>query len=188
MPLRLLYASASLHIHYDTAHDWLYLDWQGELTLPVAQAGWLALARCLLARRYACVLNSNAQLTRIDPQVARWLLRGVERFVQLSGVQLLAWVHAPTIHGFGFARSLATVLPRLNLSLFADVEQAVSWLAPQAASYASAGHGAHAPEALGQLHHLVQALERRQAGPANGATARPLPSTGASPWQPVGAV
>lgn len=168
MALRLLNSSPCLQLFYDSDHDWLYLDWQGAITIADGQAGWLALTRCLLERPYACVLNSNAQVTRIAPEVTAWLLRGFERFLQLSGIQQLAWVYAPSVvHSFGLAVSLAAALPRPNLALFADEEQAVSWLEHYSLPYGCAqtpAYAFHSPKALSRLRHLAAALEGRPTG------------------------
>ncbi|RZK90774.1 MAG: hypothetical protein EOO62_34590 [Hymenobacter sp.] len=128
MNLRLLHAGPYLTTYYDSHNDWLYADWQGELTLPAAQAASLDFVRCYLHHSYPRVLNSNALVTSVSWDVTPWLAQEVLPAMEFAGVQQLAWVCAPALRGRHMAQEIANRLPHMSLTLFSDLEEAVAWL------------------------------------------------------------
>ena len=86
MQLQLLHQTTCLTIYYDQCNDWLYLEWEGELTLLLVQEACDALATCVLRRPYARVLNSNEQVTGITWDVAAWLATDFLPHLPLAGV------------------------------------------------------------------------------------------------------
>lgn len=128
MTLHLLRSTPTLAIYYDSWNEWLFADWQGELTLAAVQEACLELGECLLQRPYARVLNSNTQVTTAQWEVATWLAEEFFPYLSLAGVERLAWVCAPNLRGRNIAHAILNRLPILQLSLFDELDEAVSWL------------------------------------------------------------
>jgi hypothetical protein len=128
MTLHLLQSTPILTIYYDSCNDWLFADWQGELTLTAVQEACLELGKCLLQRPYARVLNSNTQVTTAQWEVASWLANEFFPYLGLAGVERLAWVCAPNLRGRNIAQAISNRLPVLQLVLFDELDEAVSWL------------------------------------------------------------
>jgi len=128
MNLQPLCSSPHVSVYYDSSNDWLYVEWEGNITLPVAQQACVQLARCVLARPYARVLNNNAQLTSVDLQVSAWLVYHFMPHLTLAGVKHMAWVCSPALSGLSMVKTIMHWLPRLEATVFTDMEGAVSWL------------------------------------------------------------
>lgn len=128
MHLLLLEQTTCLTTYYDQCNDWLYLEWQGELTLPLVQEACDALATCILKRPYARVLNSNEQVTGVCWKVAAWLATDFLPHLSLAGVERVAWVYAPTLRGQHVVYLLLRQLPGPLIDAFANVADAVTYL------------------------------------------------------------
>lgn len=129
MTLHLLRSTPILAIYYDSCNGWLFADWQGELTLAAVQEACLELGECLLQRPYARILNSNTQVTTVQWEVATWLAKDFFPYLGLAGVERLAWVCAPNLRGRNIAQAIINQLPiLLQLSVFDELDEAVSWL------------------------------------------------------------
>jgi len=128
MQLLLLHQTTCLTTYYDQCNDWLYLEWQGELTLPLVQEACDALATCILQRPYARVLNSNEQVTGICWEVAAWLATDFLPHLTLAGVECVAWVYAPMLRGQHVVYLLLRQLPGPPVDAFANVADAVAYL------------------------------------------------------------
>lgn len=175
MNLHLLRNTPTIAIYYDSWNNWLFADWQGELTLASVQVACLELAQCVLQRPYARVLNSNAQVTTTQWEVATWLAQDFLPFLTLAGIEKLAWVCAPSLRGRNLAYTISHRLPAVQLALFDELDEAVSWLQQRPGEYAS-GCGlplrpaaaqrqlARAVQQFGQLLH-IGALGPGQAEP-----------------------
>jgi hypothetical protein len=137
--LHLLRSTPTLAIYYDSWNDWLFADWQGELTLAAVQAACLELAQCILKRPYARVLNSNAQVTNAAWEVANWLAQEYLPSLSLAGVEKLAWVCSPHLRGRNMVHAIINQLPLLRLSLFDELDEAVHWLQQNRTGYVSGG-------------------------------------------------
>ena len=164
MNLTLIRHTPAVAIYYDSHNNWLFADWQGELTLGAVAAGCLELAQCYLTHTYPRVLNSNAQVTGVDWDVSPWLARYFLPFMSLAGVEQLAWVCGPTLRGRGMAQDIAQRLPQLALDVFDDLESAVSWLTNTQLRYAA--KCALPPRALArqtQLARVTQAFSKKVA-------------------------
>jgi hypothetical protein len=128
MHLLLLEQTTALTLYYDQCNDWLYLEWQGALTLPLVQEACDALATCILQRPYARVLNSNEQVTGITWEVAAWLATDFLPHLPLAGVERVAWVYAPTLRGQHIVYLLLRQLPGPLIDAFDNVADAVTYL------------------------------------------------------------
>lgn len=162
MNLTLIRHTPAVAIYYDSYNNWLFADWQGELTLSAVAVGCLELAQCYLTHTYPRVLNSNAQVTGVGWDVSPWLARYFLPFMSLAGVEQLAWVCGPTLRGRGMAQDIARRLPQLALDVFDDLESAVSWLTNTQFNYATGC--ALTPRALAnqtQLARVTQAFGKK---------------------------
>lgn len=138
MNLQHLCATSHVSIYFDSWNNWLFLDWSGDLTLPNVQQACLAVAHCFLDHTYARILNSNVQVTNLAWDITPWLARHLFPYMSLAGVERLAWVHSPALRGLDMAEEVLKQHPDgLEIALFSDVEQAVSWLQQTSPEYYS---------------------------------------------------
>lgn len=128
MNLHLLRQTACLTAHYDLTNDWLYLDWQGELTLPSVQQACLALADCYLRRPYSHILNSNEQVTGVHWSVAAWLATDFLPHMGLAGIEHVAWIYSPVLPGQNLVHTVLNWLPGSLITTFLDIADATAWL------------------------------------------------------------
>lgn len=162
MQLQLLHQTTCLTTYYDQCNDWLFLDWEGELTLPLVQEACNALATCLLARPYARVLNSNEQVTGLVWNVAAWLVTDFLPYLPLAGVEQVAWVYSPMLRGQHLVHTVLRRLPGPAIDAFANVADAVAWL--QRCQPTPQGRAAmRSPATQAQLAQQVQAVQQRLA-------------------------
>lgn len=160
MNLHLLRSTPTIAIYYDSWNNWLFADWQGELTLPAVQAACLELGRCVLRRPYARVLNSNVQVTTTQWEVAGWLAQEFLPFLTLAGIEKLAWVCAPGLRGRNIVQTIINRLPLLQLAIFDELDEATSWLQQNPGEYASGcGLPLRPTKAQARLAQAVQQLE-----------------------------
>lgn len=161
MTLHLLRSTPTLAIYYDSCNDWLFADWQGALTLPAVQAACLDLTHCLLQRSYAHVLNSNAQVTAVEWEIAGWLTQEFLPALSPAGVTRLAWVCAPSLRGRNLAHTILHQRPLLQLAIFDELDEAVDWLRHHRLEYVSGCGLPLRPAAdQAQLEQAAQALAR----------------------------
>jgi hypothetical protein len=128
MQLHLLCQTACLTASYDSRNNWLFLDWEGELTLAAVQEAGLALAECFLHRPYPLILNSNAQVTGVSWSVATWLVTDLLPHMKLAGIDHVAWIYSPSLRGFNMVQTVLNWLPGSLITTFNDVEDAAHWL------------------------------------------------------------
>jgi hypothetical protein len=128
MQLQLLHQTTCLTSYYDQCNDWLFLEWAGELTLPLVQEACEALATCVLARPYARVLNSNEQVTGVAWNVAAWLGTEFLPHLSLAGVRHVAWVYSPVLRGQHMVHTILRLLPAPPIGAFDNIAEAVAWL------------------------------------------------------------
>jgi hypothetical protein len=128
MRLHLLRQTTCLTVYYDLRNDWLYLDWQGDLTLSAVQQACLALADCYLHRPYTRVLNSNEQVTGISWSVAAWLATEFLPHMPLAGIEYVAWIYSSSLQGHSLVHTVLKWLPGSRITAFHDVTDAVAWL------------------------------------------------------------
>jgi hypothetical protein len=161
MQLQLLHQTTCLTTYYDQCNDWLFLEWAGELTLPLVQEACNALATCVLARPYARVLNSNEQVEGVTWNVATWLGTDFLPHLALAGVERVAWVYSPSLRGQHMVHMILRQLPGPIIEAFNNVADAVSWLqrcqpTPQGLLTT------RCPAAQTELARQVQAIRQRQ--------------------------
>ena len=94
------------------------------------------------------MLNSNAQVTSVTPDVAKWLASEFIPALDLIGVERLAWVVAPNLQGRTRALDTVMRLPSMYFDLFDEVESAVAWL--QQAAPLPRNEGALLPNSVAQ--------------------------------------
>lgn len=167
MNLKLLCATPHVNVYFDSWNNWLYVEWEGVLTLPAVQYACLEVAECFVEHAYSRVLNDDSQITSLPPEVAPWLSNHFFPHFTMAGIKQLAWVHAPHLRGLTYATHVIQQLPHLNVSLFADIEQATHWLKQSNPAYAGGHHQlprpvAEATQFAQTVKHFRQAL--REAG------------------------
>ncbi|RZJ57477.1 MAG: hypothetical protein EOO55_03295 [Hymenobacter sp.] len=128
MTLHPLCSAPHVEIYYDTFNNWLFIDWEGDLTLDIVQRACLEIARCYQQYAYPRVLNSNAQVTSFALDVAAWLASEFIPNLGVIGVEQVAWVVAPTVQGQNGVIDTVKRLPETSFNLFDDVASAVAWL------------------------------------------------------------
>lgn len=128
MQLHLLSTTPCLTIYYDSQNDWLFLDWQGDLTLVLVQEACVEVGYCLLERPYRRVLNSNAQVTDISLSVAAWLVAEFMPHTKLAGIEHLAWVGSPSLRGRSVVQTVVNWLAQASIDIFYELDEAVNWL------------------------------------------------------------
>jgi hypothetical protein len=128
MDLQLLQETSNVSIYYDADNDWLFVDWRGELTLPLVQESCLVAAECFLQRPYSRILNSNQNVTDFTLNVPIWLHQEYLPLLSHSGIEYLAWVYAPNMLLKPFIDKLVSKIEVPVVNLFDDVESAASWL------------------------------------------------------------
>ncbi|MGI4833842.1 MAG: hypothetical protein ACRYFK_10315 [Janthinobacterium lividum] len=137
MNLQPLCSAPHVSVYFDSWNNWLYVEWEGDLTLPAVQYACLEVAQCFIEHAYPRVLNSDAQVTSLPWDITPWLAKHYFPGLALAGIKQLAWVHAPTVRGRNLAEQVLQQLPHLNVSLFRDIEDAASWLQQTRPDYVS---------------------------------------------------
>jgi hypothetical protein len=164
MNLKLLCTAPHVNIYFDSWNNWLYIEWEGALTLPDVQYACLEVAECFVKHAYSRVLNSNAQVTCMAADVLPWLTKHLLPYLELTGIKQMAWVRPPLIRALNLSTQVYEQLPHLNIGIFDDLEEATSWLQQSNPAYA----GGHVPlprplpeEALlaQTVGHFKQALQ-----------------------------
>jgi len=128
MNLQLLTTMPALSIYYDTKNDWLYLDWQGDLTLQEVQAGCFAVAQCFLTNNYTRVLNDKSNVTSFPHEVASWLTTDFLPYIQLTSIQYIAWTYSPGVDTWSLAENVLRQVTKPVVAVFDDLESAYAWL------------------------------------------------------------
>lgn len=128
MTLKHLCSAQCAEVYYDTTNDWVFVDWAGELTLDAVQHTCLGIAHCFLGHYYPRVLNSNAQVSGVSWEVSQWLAAEYLPALTLTGVEQMAWVVPPTLRARNKVLATVDLFPHIAISLFDDVESAVSWM------------------------------------------------------------
>lgn len=159
MNLRLLCSAPQADIYFDAHNDWLYIDWTGELTLPIVQTACAYVAHCFLARPYSRVLNNNTHVTSISWNVTPWLIRDFLPHLRLAGVQQLAWVCSPSLPGLSMVQTVLTWLPHLAIAVFNDLEDSAGWL--QRGRAAGNEHSVQPAASQQQVALIVQDLTQQ---------------------------
>lgn len=158
MRLQLLRETACVSIYYDSLNEWLFLDWEGELTLPAVQTACLEVAHCFVPRPYARVLNSNAQVTGMSWSVAAWLATEFLPHLALAGIAQVAWVCSPSLRGRSVVQTVLNWLPGPGVSSFDDLDGAITWLQHTRSERATGGVLPRLPAAQAKLEKVVQEL------------------------------
>ncbi|MDO7884339.1 hypothetical protein [Hymenobacter cheonanensis] len=156
--MNLIHLCSAPHVtvYFDSWNNWLYIEWEGALTLTAVQYACLEVAECFVKHAYPRVLNNDVQITSLPWEVAPWLAQHFFPNLRLAGIEQLAWVHAPHVRGLGHATQVLQQLPHLHVGLFADMEEATIWL--QQTNPAYAGGHTQLPRPLAEETLLAQAV------------------------------
>ncbi|WP_139923507.1 hypothetical protein [Hymenobacter sp. DG01] len=128
MSLQLLTETSAISVYLDTENHWIYVDWQGDLTLPVVQASCLTIARYVLLGSYTKVLNDNTNVLSLSPDVSPWLANEYLPYVTLGGVKYIAWVYSPNMSTQCYTDIALFNLDSPVVALFSDTASACMWL------------------------------------------------------------
>ena len=139
MNLQHLCSAPHVTVYFDSWNNWLYIEWEGALTLPAVQYACLEVAQCFVQHAYPRVINNDSQITSLPLETASWLGKHFFPYLKQAGIEQLAWVHGCTVRGFGHASQVLQQLPHLEVGLFSDMEEATRWLAQTNPAYAG-GH------------------------------------------------
>lgn len=161
MNLYLLRQTAGLTVYYDCSNDWLFLDWEGEITLPVVQQACLAIADCYLQRPYSHILNNNERVTDVSWSIARWLTTEFLPHMRLAGAEQVAWVFSPALPGLNLVQTLISWLPGSPITTFYDIADAVAWLRQSRIGQRTSLLTQRLPTVQAQVAQEVQALHER---------------------------
>ena len=163
MQLHPLFTLSQVTVSFDAANDWLYVEWAGELTLPVVKRACVELAHCLLERPYPRVLNCNAQVTDVSLEVGAWLACHFMPHLRLAGIRQLAWISSPTLPGLNMMHTVLNWLPKLEVVTFTDLEAAVYWLQRHRPEGTAPSFSVRSADTQAQLARAVVELERKAA-------------------------
>lgn len=161
MNLHLLRQTPGLSVHYDSRNDWLFLDWEGEMTLPVVQQACLAIADCYLQRPYAHILNNNEQVTGVSWSVATWLATEFLPHMRLVGIEHVAWICSPALPGLNTVQTVLSWLPGSPITTFHDIADAVAWLKQTQARQRDGQPSQRSLATQAQVAQVVQTLHAR---------------------------
>jgi hypothetical protein len=158
MKLQLLYRTTCLTVYYDQYNEWLFLDWEGDLTLLLVQEACTALATCFLHRSYSRVLNSNEQVTGIHWDVTKWLITDFMPHLALAGIEYVAWIHSTSLRGQHMVQTVLDWLASPRLNAFSNAADAVTWLQQLQPSQQYASAQPRSPANQARLTREVKAL------------------------------
>jgi hypothetical protein len=127
MELVLLRSTPYVTIFYDRQNDWLFIDWVGDLTLPIVKTACVEIAQCHQARVYSLVLNSNVRVKSVTNEVIPWLTHIFLPKMQVAGIEYVAWVHPPVPRGLELVQYIVSHSP-LNTAAFSHLHHAIAWL------------------------------------------------------------
>ena len=156
MNLKHLCSAPHVNVYFDSWNNWLYVEWEGALTLAAVQYACLEVAECFVKHAYPRVLHSDAQVTSLPWEAVPWLTHAFFPYLELAGIEQLAWVHAPVVRAFGLARQVHEQLPHLNIGVFSDLEDATTWLQQSNPAYVRGF--APPPRPLAQETELAQSV------------------------------
>ncbi len=166
MNLQSLFTTPNVSVYFDAANNWLFLEWEGDLTLARVQAACREIAQCYLIKSYDRILNSNLRVTSATTDITGWLASTFMPALDLAGVRQLAWVLAPTLCGRTVVLDTLARCQHMGINLFEDVEGAVSWLQqnrPYAAPGSSLGYLAPRPSAETRMREHFQRMTQQLA-------------------------
>jgi hypothetical protein len=126
-----LYSTPSLSISYDTANEWLYVEWKGHHDAQSAQTGGELVLHYLQVHPCHKMLNDNSQVTSNWEEGARWV--GSQYYMLLAGhgMRFVAWVCPPH---WSARRSMEIAMQFVTkpvVILFDDVASGYDWLSRQ---------------------------------------------------------
>lgn len=128
MPFIPVFSAPSLSVDYDSYRDCLFLTLQGQLELVALQDITLEGQELSTAKSYParCLVLDNMALT--GTETINWLVDRLLPSFHRAGVRHWTWVCNPTLRSHRLAEQVTKRLPQLTLTIFNDVEHAVTWL------------------------------------------------------------
>lgn len=128
MQLQVFYQTTYLTAYYDHSNEWVFLDWEGDITLPLVQESCAELATYFLHNPCTHVLNSNEQVTKVGWNVAAWLATDFLPHLALAGVEHVAWIYSSSLPGKNLVQTILNWLPGPVINSFGNLFDAVTWL------------------------------------------------------------
>jgi len=128
MDLHLLTESSTLGLYQDVENEWLYLDWRGDLTLPIVREGCMTVSKYFLQGNYSKVLNDNTNIMSLTADVSPWLATEFLPYIVVGGIKYIAWVYAPNLNTQHYTHIALSGLKAPIVALFSDVATAYGWL------------------------------------------------------------
>lgn len=169
MSLQLLTETDHISLYLDDVNDWLYVDWQGDITLPIVQSSCMTISKYFLQGSYTKVLNDNTNVLSLGPDVSPWLAQEYLPYIVMGGIEYMAWVYSPNMSTQCYTDLALYDLVAPVVALFDDTATACTWLKsakfkPSASAKAQVHDAEKIIQALKAKHgtaQLVQALEHR---------------------------
>ncbi|MBT9392713.1 hypothetical protein KLP40_06020 [Hymenobacter sp. NST-14] len=126
-----LYDTPGLTISYDSAREWLYVEWRGQHSAESARTGGELVLELLQARPCRKMLNDNSQVSSEWERAARWV--GGEYYLQLArlGICSVAWVCPANWSARKSMETAMQFVTRPTVILFDDLASAYAWLLRQ---------------------------------------------------------
>jgi len=94
-PFRKLVDTPSLTISYDSANEWLYIEWKGLQNETSVLAGFGLILRCLQAWECKKILNDSSLVTSTWASAGQWLGHDFFQCLAQEGIRYVAWISSP---------------------------------------------------------------------------------------------
>ncbi len=123
-----VFSAPGLSVDYDSYQDCLFLTLQGQPELAALQDVTLEGPASSTAKSYPvrCLILDNMVLA--GTETLNWLVEWLLPSLHQAGVRHWTWVCNPTLRSYRLAEQVTKRLPQLTLTVFDDVEHAVTWL------------------------------------------------------------
>jgi hypothetical protein len=130
MELDTIVDQANIYIGYDTANNWLYVDWKGEYTPASSQASCLLMLESLRARPCAKILNDNTNITSTTVTLTPWSMWWLGEMMH-AGLAYIAWIYPRNFEARQLMETAMQRIERPVVATFDDVASAYVWLQQQ---------------------------------------------------------
>ncbi|MFD2787284.1 hypothetical protein [Hymenobacter rubripertinctus] len=118
-----------LTTEFDSQNNWIYNDWQGQLTTENVMQGSLGILTLLRHTRCPYVLNDNRTLLGSWKQANDWLEHTWVPQALEAGLRYNAHIVAPGVFGQASAEDFhLRVDAHFQMRLFENLEEATAWL------------------------------------------------------------
>ena len=128
MSFKSIFSNCCLSIDYDKEYDCLFLSLHGQLGFPAPQEIKQKVTNIQLVCPTSCLVQDNLAITEIGMVAADWLATQLLPALHQAGVERWTWVCSPTLRSQYLAEQVARRSPRVQLTVFNDLENATTWL------------------------------------------------------------